>query len=156
MEEGGDVRQLLEEAARERASRLDLSVAAGTLSKRRRNVWERELEGLAVFARLAEGSGSSEARFEDVAREFAKQGSALKEQAAWVEERLARAFGFVEASFGDAQEMLVFTTELTSRSGSARYLAQYGSPAYFEHNTDMILSERQRELRRRVEDLDIQ
>ena len=156
VEEGGDVRQLLEEAARERASRLDLSVAAGTLSKRRRNVWERELEGLAVFARLAEGSGSSEARFEDVAREFAKQGSALKEQAAWVEERLARAFGFVEASFGDAQEMLVFTTELTSRSGSARYLAQYGSPAYFEHNTDMILSERQRELRRRVEDLDIQ
>ena len=41
-----------------------------------------------------------------------------------VEERLARAFGFVEASFGDAQEMLVFTTDSpTSRSGSARYLA---------------------------------
>ncbi|MEG0016423.1 MAG: ATPase, partial [Gordonibacter sp.] len=69
--------------------------------------------------------------------------------------RLACAFAFVEAAFGDRQEMVVFTTELTSRTVSARYIAQYGSESYFAHNADMILSERQRDLRRRVEDLNI-
>ena len=86
---------------------------------------------------------------------FAARAAALQERAAGVEQRLARAFAFVEASFGDAQEMVVFTTELTSRTSSARYIAQDGSQSYFAHNHDMILSDRQRELRRRVEDLDV-
>ena len=47
----------------------------------------------------------------------------------------------------------MFTTELTSRVDSAKYIAQYGSVSYYEHNENMILSTRQRDLRRRVEDL---
>ena len=91
--------------------------------------------------------------FARVEKEFANKAQGLKDDAAKVEERLARAFEFVEAAFGDQQELLVFTTELTSRTVTARYLAQYGSPSYFAHNEDMILSERQRDLRHRIEEL---
>ena len=105
--------------------------------------------------RQAVDGAAPEDAFALASQAFAARAAALQERAAGVEQRLARAFAFVEASFGDAQEMVVFTTELTSRTSSARYIAQYGSQSYFAHNQDMILSDRQRELRRRVEDLDV-
>ena len=153
-EEGGDVRGLLDELERTRTSQLELGVAAGNLSKGRRATAEAELDGIAALRQAADGAAPEDA-FALASQAFAARAAALQERAAGVEQRLARAFAFVEASFGDAQEMVVFTTELTSRTSSARYIAQYGSESYFAHNQDMILSDRQRELRRRVEDLDV-
>ncbi|MFC7284425.1 hypothetical protein [Gordonibacter pamelaeae] len=153
-EEGGDVRGLLDELERTRTSQLELGVAAGNLSKGRRATAEAELDGIAGLRQAVDGAAPEDA-FALASQAFAARAAALQERAAGVEQRLARAFAFVEASFGDAQEMVVFTTELTSRTSSARYIAQYGSQSYFAHNQDMILSDRQRELRRRVEDLDV-
>ena len=152
-EEGGDVRGLLDELERTRTSQLELGVAAGNLSKGRRATAEAELDGIAGLRQAVDGAAPEDA-FALASQAFAAR-AAVQERAAGVEQRLARAFAFVEASFGDAQEMVVFTTELTSRTSSARYIAQYGSQSYFAHNQDMILSDRQRELRRRVEDLDV-
>ena len=155
VEEGRDVRSLLDELERSRTSQLELGVAAGNLSKGRRATAERELDEIAAFKQAAEGGGTPEADYALVSQAFATKAEALQTRVAAVEERLSRAFAFVEGAFGDAQEMTVFTTELTSRTSSARYIAQYGSASYFAHNADMILSERQRELRRRVEDLNV-
>lgn len=148
------MRGLLDELERTRTSQLELGVAAGNLSKGRRATAEAELDGIAALRQAADGAAPEDA-FALASQAFAARAAALQERAAGVEQRLARAFAFVEASFGDAQEMVVFTTELTSRTSSARYIAQYGSESYFAHNQDMILSDRQRELRRRVEDLDV-
>ena len=154
VEDGGDVRECIESVERGRASQLELAVAAGTIGKGRRETVERVLDDLADF-RLAVGSADSPAGFAFVAQAFDDRVDALRARADAVEARLARAFSFVAAAFGEQQEMLVFTTELTSRTGSARYIAQYGSESYFAHNADMILSERQRDLRRRIEDLSL-
>ena len=153
-EEGGDVRGLLDELERTRTSQLELGVAAGNLSKGRRATAEAELDGIAALRQAVDGAAPQDA-FALASQAFAARAAALQARAADVEQRLARAFAFMEAAFGDAQEMVVFTTELTSRTSSARYIAQYGSESYFAHNQDMILSDRQRELRRRVEDLDV-
>ena len=153
-EEGGDVRGLLDELERTRTSQLELGVAAGNLSKGRRATAEAELDVLVALRQAVDGAAPEDA-FALASQAFAARAAALQERAAGVEQRLARAFAFVEASFGDAQEMVVFTTELTSRTSSARNIAQYGSQSYCAHNQDMILSDRQRELRRRVEDLDV-
>ena len=153
-EEGGDVRGLLDELERTRTSQLELGVAAGNLSKGRRATAEAELDGIAALRQAVDGAAPQDA-FALASQAFAAWAAALQARAADVEQRLARAFAFMEAAFGDAQEMVVFTTELTSRTSSARYIAQYGSESYFAHNQDMILSDRQRELRRRVEDLDV-
>ena len=63
------------------------------------------------------------------------------------------AHAFLEKAFGDKQELLIFETELTSRYDAAIYISQNGSESYYEHNSDMIMSDRQRDLRRRVEEL---
>lgn len=149
-EAGGNAHALLEEKRAERMSQLELSVAAGTISKARRGVIEAELAELGALAQVAEG-----ADFAAVEAAFAQRAGGMSARSAAVEAKLVNAFAFLEAAFGDKQEMLVFTTELTSRTTSARYIGQYGSDAYFAHNSDMILSDRQRDLRRRIEDLGI-
>lgn len=153
VEEGRDVRSQLIEIERCKASQLELSVAAGNISKSRRAIAEREREEIVVLAQVVEEGADPEQGYALVTQAFAGKVEALQARVAGVEERLARAFSFVEQAFGEQQEMVVFTTELTSRTSSARYIAQYGSESYFAHNSDMILSERQRDLRRRVEDL---
>ena len=70
-----------------------------------------------------------------------------------IDSKLVNAFALIQGAFGDKQELLVFTTELTSRVDSAKYIAQYVSASYYDHSENMILSTRQRDSRRRVEDL---
>ena len=67
---------------------------------------------------------------------------------------LAAAFAFMEEAFGDAQEMLLFVTDLTQRTPTARFITQFGSDEYYAHNQKMILSDTQRKLRAYIEDLD--
>lgn len=151
-EQGQDTVEELRAVRLRKESKLEMSLATGVLSKAKRLNAERELHALDELILLADTGDHGEA-FARVEKEFANKAQGLKDDAAKVEERLARAFEFVEAAFGDQQELLVFTTELTSRTVTARYLAQYGSPSYFAHNEDMILSERQRDLRHRIEEL---
>ena len=154
--EGADGAELLEATRAERLSRLELSVAAGTVTADKRDKLEREVDALGDYLRICQKApGPADEKFAAVEAWFTEGAKTMKPRAARIEEALANAFSFIDAAFGDAQEMLVFTTELTSRIASARYIAQYGSPSYYAHNSDMILSERQSDLRRRVEALDL-
>ena len=153
---GADGAELLEQMRAERQSRLELSMAAGTVTAAKRDKLEREIDMLGDYQRICEKApGSASDKFAAVETWFAEAAARCKPRAAAIEEKLSCAFSFLENAFGDAQEMLVFTTELTSRQDAARFIAQYGSVSYFAHNSDMILSERQSDLRRRVEELDL-
>lgn len=153
---GADSSERLEQVREERKSRLELSVAAGTVTTAKRDKLEREVDILADYLRICQKApGPADEKFAAVEAWFAEAVSMMKPRAGQIEEELACAFAFLDSTFGDAQEMLVFTTELTSRQSSARFIAQYGSESYFAHNADMILSERQSDLRRRVELLDL-
>ena len=136
--------------ARTLQSQLEMQVAAGTITKAKRERMEQVVAELACMARVAESGG-----FSAVEKAFAVLVGEISPITQAIESQLANAFAFIEDAFGDKQEMLVFVTELTSRTDSARYIAQYGSDSYYHHNENMILSERQRELRHRVEELDL-
>lgn len=148
--EGESAAGFLYACATERQSQLEVRIAAGTATKAGRSAAERVIAELGECARVAESVS-----FSAVEKRYSEQVASIASRVAEIEARLSRAFEFVEAAFGDAQEMLVFVTELTSRADSARYIAQHGSESYYRHNENMILSTRQRELRRRVEELDL-
>ena len=149
-EEGTDSAEALAKCVIERQSRLEMQVAAGTITKAKRTQEEEVISQLGELARVcsAEGFGAVEALYGQMV-------GAIAPKTQEIESRLVNAFAFLQGAFGDKQEMLVFTTELTSRVDSAKYIAQYGSASYYEHNENMILSTRQRDLRRRIEDLDL-
>ena len=66
---------------------------------------------------------------------------------------LSNAFVFLEKAFGDGQEMLIFVTELTINTNSARFISRYGCKEYFAHNKELLFYERQKELLGKLGDL---
>lgn len=128
---------------------------SGNLNRSKKRIFDDEIAMLAKF-QLELGRGSGD-RFEDMSAlesMFSEQAQ-LDGRVAEQEAKLANAFEFIEEAFGDAQEMLIFVTELTQRTPSARYIAQFGSESYFSHNQQMILSDSQKKLREMVEDLEL-
>ncbi|MEG0324577.1 MAG: ATP-binding protein, partial [Raoultibacter sp.] len=75
--EGGDISELVADIEKERTSQLELSLAAGNLSKSRRAMLERELQQLASFALLVRGSTDSARGFALVADAYRTQTEAL-------------------------------------------------------------------------------
>lgn len=110
------------------------------------------LEGL--LARVADEGVPDGAEGIDAVAEIFAQASDLGNAPDVAGSRLEAAFDFVMEAFGDKQEMLVFVTELTQRTPSARFIAQFGCTPYYEHNQKMILSDTQRKLRAYVEEID--
>ena len=64
-------------------------------------------------------------------------------------------FSFAEEVFGDGQEMLIIVTELTKGAYSARYISRHGCKKYFEHNKELLFYERQSEILKEIEGVDI-
>ena len=52
--------------------------------------------------------------------------------------------------------MLIFVTELTISYYGAQFISRYGCPKYFEHNKELLFYERQKELIREIEKLDLE
>ena len=62
----------------------------------------------------------------------------------------------MENAFAEGNEMLILVTELTVNNDSARFISQFGSPAYERHNKELMLSERQNSLQDEIEALNLE
>ncbi len=93
--------------------------------------------------------------YEYLKNEVAKEAEALQRQAEAAGAKLSHVFEFAERAFGSGNEMLILVTELTSDYYSANFISHYGSPAYFEHNKDLMFYERQKEILREIDDLNL-
>ena len=72
--------------------------------------------------------------------------TALKASAAKAGEKVNHMFRFCEEVFGDGQEIMILVTELTIDADSTRFISRHGCEAYFAHNKDLLLHQRQKEL----------
>lgn len=151
---GASACDALEDVRTDIRAQLDLGIAAGTITARGRKDKEDVIADLTACAFAASApSVSPEEAFGAASDCYAGMPVALAARVERIERRLACTFSFLEEVFGDKQELLVFVTELTSRTDAATYIAQNGSESYYAHNANMIMSDRQRDLRRRVEEL---
>lgn len=87
--------------------------------------------------------------------DYDTRGAELKKQAAGVGKKLSNAFKFVEEVFREGQEILILVTELTIDRYSAHFISRYGCDEYFAHNKELLFYERQREIIRDLENLDL-
>ncbi len=81
---------------------------------------------------------------------FAERETARKQRAEETGERLTHAFDFLEKTFGESQEMVIFLTELSAGRHSLRYLSECGNKAYFHFNRILLLKDRQEQLKTEV------
>ncbi len=92
----------------------------------------------------------------DIVRKvFNKRRAEYKDLVRSVDSELENMFLFAEEVFSDGQEMLIIVTELTKGFYSAHYISRHGCEQYFKHNKELLFYERQNEIIREIEDLEL-
>jgi hypothetical protein len=104
---------------------------------------------------LAETQPVGGAAFQLIKKAFDDHTKQLKKQAEDAGRQLSNMFIFCEEVFGEGQEMLILVTELTISYYGARFISRYGCKEYFAHNKELLFYERQKEIIRQIEELEL-
>lgn len=149
---------MLENQTAGRKKQMENSRMAGSLSEREQRKGRRIVRFLEEEkkALLLEGKTEEKKAFETLKKAFDEQTSAFKIKAQRTKKRLENLFAFVENAFAEGNEMLILVTELTVNNDSARFIGQFGCPAYERHNTELMLSERGGNLQKEIADLNLE
>lgn len=120
--------------------------------KRKQKAVIRFLNGAAKELTL-EAPADKKAAFALLKKKFDVQVAAMKMKTAAVQERLHHLFEFVDEAFAGGNEMLILVTELTVSDHSSRFISTFGCQDYQQHNEELMLSERQVNIQREIEEL---
>lgn len=64
--------------------------------------------------------------------------------------RLEYAFDFMEAAFGNGQEMVIFVTELNTSGACVRFLDEYECERYYQYNKELLFDEQEQAIRQKL------
>ena len=112
------------------------------------------LEDMIAMLKEKVPSDGTEA-FKLLKTEFDKHTKELKKQADAAGKQLSNVFIFCEEVFDEGQEMLILVTELTISYYGAHFISRYGCKEYFNHNKELLFYERQKEIIRELENLEL-
>ena len=80
--------------------------------------------------------------------------SQQEKQTETVDQTLQNVFDFMEAAFGDSQEMVAFITELNANFYSIWFIRENGSDQYYRHNKGLLFDDRQKLILGQMEELE--
>lgn len=86
---------------------------------------------------------------------FEEQVANMRKETETVQQELHHLFRFVEDAFEQGNEMLILVTELTVNTSSARFIASFGCADYQRHNQELMLTERQDDIKAQIMQLDL-
>ena len=110
-----------------------------------------------VFIRTVnffENEISEKAAYEQVKTAFAEEADSLEIQIEYTSQTLQNVFDFMEAAFGDSQEMVAFITELNANYYSLWFIRENGSDQYYRHNKGLLFDNRQKQILGQMEELE--
>ena len=156
VQSGFDARTFLEGLISNQMSLIERSDAAGTLNETVRKKRLSLISSFETLITLTTACASGKEAFAIVKEEFNKDVDGLNELASKTRSHLDNIFAFCEAAFHEGQELLILVTELTINVTNAKFISKYGCDAYFRHNKELLLYERQKEIIREIEDLSLE
>ncbi len=149
--------QLLADVIAAKHNELDTGKRANALSDDRRRILHGLINDLESSAKaLAQAGDPSGAVAFDILRQgFNSRRSDHNKKTDEIGAELDNMFSFAEEVFTDGPEMLIIVTELTKGFYPAHYISRHGCSKYFKHNKELLFYERQNEILREIEDLDL-
>ena len=96
---------------------------------------------------------SEEEEWERIKSLFAEESQAYETSLKETGMMLEFAFDFMEAAFGDSQEMVVFITELNTGRFSVQFLQEYDCERYFQYNERLLFQNREDDIKTRIDNL---
>ena len=139
--------------AREEA--LERKQAAGTAKQafiRSENLFIRKMRDI-VNACAYEKTEAGSAAFETVNKAYRAEVDKISPAVDEAQSKMNNAFTFIEDSFGNNREMLVFLAELTTRTITTQFISHYGNEKYYAHNDELKVDEARKGLTARVREL---
>lgn len=152
------VEQMLETQIQGRKKQMESARMAGSLSEAERRKGRRLIRFLEEEKKklLMEGISEEKEAFASLKAAFDSETMELKNRTTRTGKRLENLFAFTENAFPEGNEMLILVTELTVNNDSARFIGQFGCPAYQRHSNDLMLSERGNSLQEEIAALDLE
>ena len=154
MAPGADADASLARQAVSRRSRLETGRRAGILSVDEQYALSSTASALDNGRELIKGAPDADV-FDVLKADFDGRTASLNALADEVRGKLSHVFEFCEAVFPEGQEMVILVTELTRGYYSACFISHYGCEEYFAHNRELLFYERQKEIIRELETLDL-
>ena len=149
--------RLLDDVILTKRNELETGKRANSLSDDKRRILHGTINDLeSVRKSLAEaGDPSGGAAFDIIRKKFNEKRAGYLDHVKMIDTELENMFIFAEDAFRDGQEMLIIITELTKGFYSAHYISRHGCKKYFEHNKELLFYERQNEILREIEKIDL-
>ena len=97
---------------------------------------------------------SSNRNYEFVKVLFESETEAYENRTDEISLTLQNVFDFMEAAFGDSQEMVIFLTELNTDYYAVWYVDQNGCDRYYQYNKSLLFSERQKGIMQELNEIE--
>jgi hypothetical protein len=94
-----------------------------------------------------EGINRKEDAWQWVRSRFMEESDCYEQEKKDCGQKLEHAFDFMEAAFGNGQEMVIFVTELNGAEASVAFLGQYDCERYYHYNKELLFDEQEKALR---------
>jgi len=102
---------------------------------------------------LEDSAGAS--RLEDLIGLYRTKTAEFRSTVNSMQDSIDNVFSFLDDVYPDSQEILIFVTELTVNPSVSSFISHYDSPSYFRHSKELMFHERNKELIRKLEQLEL-
>lgn len=141
-----DVRKLAEED-------LQAQRKAEILTRREEETFQKVIDTLGRYALELKGElFIGDAAFDEVRSMFAHETAERETLIEKTSETLTHAFDFMEAAFGESQEMVAFITELNANYYSVWFINENGCDQYYRYNKGLLFDDRQQDIMRQMDE----
>lgn len=149
-----EAQALLTTYAENKEKQISSRERAGALSAEEKRQEKRILQFYEEMQKVL-NKETPEEPFALIKQHFDERTADMRRQTDRVKERLHALFVFVEEAFAEGNEMLILLTELTVGTKSAEFIASFGCEDYSRNNEKLMLTERQDEMKKAIEALQL-
>lgn len=142
------IEQLLENLKIEREQKK----TARLLTRGEDHLYQDEQSMLEQYRRVltAEPYQNQEAAWKRLRELFEEENDRFEAISGQAGAMLEYAFDFMEAAFGDSQEMVIFVTELNTNYYGIRFLQEYDCERYYQYNKKLLFEDREKSILSRL------
>lgn len=142
---------VLDQLLWKRRTAMKQAKEAGQLDKESRDLKQREINALEDYRqRLDREAVGPEGAMDAVRGWFGEEVERRKAVAMETKDMFDNAFRFLETTFGNSQELVIFVTEITVGYNTSWFVEQFGCDAYFRHNRELLFDSTRHRIREEI------
>lgn len=121
------------------------------MDKQTRDLWQREIRALEEYRRRLALEQAAPARAMDAVRGwFGEEVDRRKTLGRETGTMFDNAFRFLEQTFGQDQELVLFVTEITAGPATSWFVENFGCDAYFRYNRELLFDDARHRIREEI------